>query len=81
MIFTKWHYGLLHAYIFLGTSHILSGRFHIHFLTIMLQNKRWSQLASSLWQYWALQREKQAVLTAHLIMALGGNCLGDCSWE
>lgn len=31
-------------------------------------------------QYWALQREKQAVLIAHLIMALGGNCFGNCSW-
>lgn len=40
MIFTKWYYGLFNAYVFLGTSHIMSGRFHIHFLRIMLQNKR-----------------------------------------
>lgn len=47
MIFSKLYYGLFHAYVFLGTSHIISGGFHIHFLRIMLQNKRWSWLASS----------------------------------
>lgn len=31
-------------------------------------------------QRWALQREEHAVLIAHLIMALGGNCCGNCSW-
>lgn len=34
--FMKLYRGLFHAYVFLGASHIVSGRIHLHFLRIVL---------------------------------------------